>query len=70
MLPIFGSALVIVCVLGGFSAIGGNLAVLWQPFELLIIIGASLGAYIVANPSHVLEGHLAGGRVAGPQAAL
>lgn len=38
------------CILGGFAAMGGHLAVIWQPWELIIICGASLGTFIVANP--------------------
>ncbi len=37
-------------VLGGYGALGGHLEVLFQPFELLIIGGAALGIFIVANP--------------------
>lgn len=55
MLTIVGSLLVIVCVLGGFAELGGNIAVLWQPAEISIIVGASIGAYVVANPRHVLH---------------
>ena len=35
-------------------AIGGKLGPLWQPFELVIIAGAGVGTYIVANPKFVL----------------
>jgi len=55
VLTIIGSLLVVVCVLGGFAELGGNIAVLWQPAEISIIAGASIGAYIVANPRHVLH---------------
>jgi chemotaxis protein MotA len=33
---------------------GGHLYVLYQPFELVIIGGAALGAYLIANPKSVL----------------
>jgi chemotaxis protein MotA len=48
----FGVGLVVAvgCILGGFAAMGGHLAVIWQPWELIIICGASLGTFIVANP--------------------
>ena len=49
-----GFGLVAVSVLGGFAAMGGNLAVLWQPYELVIILGAALGAFVIANPVSVL----------------
>ena len=37
-------------MIGGYSALGGHLEVLVQPFEFVIICGASLGIFIVANP--------------------
>lgn len=54
MLFISGSIIVILSVLGGYSALGGKLMVLWQPFEVVIICGAALGAYLIANPKSVL----------------
>jgi chemotaxis protein MotA len=47
--------MVLGCVLGGYVAMGGKLAVLYQPFELVIIGGAGVGAYITSNPKHVLK---------------
>jgi chemotaxis protein MotA len=38
------------CVLGGFMALGGHVSVLVQPYEFVIIIGAALGTFLVANP--------------------
>ncbi len=48
----FGIGLVIALasIIGGYSALGGHLEVLVQPFEFLIICGSSLGVFIVANP--------------------
>ncbi len=46
---ILGLIVTVGCVLGGYVAGGGHLYVLWQPFELLIILGASLGTFLVAN---------------------
>ena len=40
----------------------GNLKVLMQPAELLIIGGAAVGTVLVANPLHVLK-KIAGGIV-------
>ena len=37
--------MVLGCVLGGYVAMGGKLAVLYQPFELVIIGGA--GAFVI-----------------------
>ncbi|MBC7983380.1 MAG: flagellar motor stator protein MotA, partial [Candidatus Obscuribacterales bacterium] len=46
---IIGSIIVIVCVLGGFMAHGGKVMALWQPYELIVIGGAALGAFVIAN---------------------
>ncbi|MCC7404366.1 MAG: flagellar motor stator protein MotA [Bdellovibrionales bacterium] len=45
-----GALVVIVCVFGGFLAAGGHLHVVWQPFEVVIIFGAALGGFLIANP--------------------
>lgn len=37
-------------LVGGFAAMGGHLAVLWQPWELVIILGTAIGTFVVANP--------------------
>jgi chemotaxis protein MotA len=47
---LIGLVVTLGCVLGGFMAMGGHLDVLMQPFELLIIGGAALGTFLVANP--------------------
>lgn len=52
---VFGLILVIGSVIGGFWAMGGPLYVLWQPYEIVIIVGAAVGAYIIANPNSVLK---------------
>lgn len=52
---IVGIVMVVVCVLGGFVALGGHLEVLWQPFEILIIVGAAMGGFIISNPAPVLK---------------
>ena len=56
MFLIVGAVIVFVSVLGGYVAIGGHLMVLWQPFELIIIGGAALGAFIIGNSKTVLVG--------------
>jgi len=55
---IIGNIIVIGCVLGGYVLHHGNLAVLYQPTEYLIIIGAALGSYLIANPGYVIKGAL------------
>ena len=42
MFAIIGSCIVLVCVVGGYLLEHGNLAVLFQPIELLIIGGAAV----------------------------
>jgi len=54
MLFIVGSVVVILSVIGGYTAMGGHLNVLWQPFEFVIIGGAAAGAFIISNPKSVL----------------
>lgn len=43
------------CVLGGFMAMGGHIEVLIQPWEVVIICGAALGIFFVANPMSVVK---------------
>ncbi len=54
MFVIVGSIVVLLSVLGGYTAMGGKLGVLWQPFEAVIIIGAAIGAYVIGNPKPVI----------------
>lgn len=54
MFLIIGAITVVVCTLGGYAAMGGKLPVLWQPFEVVIICGAALGAFIIANPKDLI----------------
>jgi chemotaxis protein MotA len=50
MLPIIGIVLVIAGIVGGFLMEHGNLLVLMQPGELVIIGGAAIGTVLIANP--------------------
>ena len=54
MLFIFGIIIVFGSVGWGFVLSHGQLAALWQPFEVLIIVGAALGAYLISNPFHLI----------------
>jgi chemotaxis protein MotA len=56
MLFVVGALVVFGSVIGGYAAPGGHLSVLWQPFELVIIIGAGVGAFVISNPKPVLVG--------------
>ena len=42
-------------MLGGFTAMGGHVMVIWQPWEYVIICGASLGTFVVANPMKTIK---------------
>jgi chemotaxis protein MotA len=55
MRMIVGLVIIFACVIGGFVAEGGNLMVLLQPFEALIILGAALGAFVIGNTGPVLK---------------
>jgi chemotaxis protein MotA len=46
---LIGLVVTLGCVLGGFMAMGGHLQVLIQPYEAVVICGAALGTFIVAN---------------------
>jgi chemotaxis protein MotA len=52
---IVGSIIVILCVFGGYAAMGGKLGVLWQPWEYVIILGAAIGAFVIGNSGPVLK---------------
>jgi chemotaxis protein MotA len=69
MLFISGAIIVILSVLGGYVANGGHLFVLWQPFEILIIVGAAAGAFVIGNPKTVLTktGSALGQMMKGPR---
>jgi chemotaxis protein MotA len=51
---LLGAIIIVGCVLGGYSMAHGELAMLWQPAEILIILGAGLGSLVVGNPKEVL----------------
>jgi chemotaxis protein MotA len=56
MLVIVGIVVVLASVMGGYLAGGGHLGVLFQPFEFLIIVGAAVGGFFMANRKPVLSG--------------
>jgi chemotaxis protein MotA len=55
MMFLVGIAAVILSVIGGYLAQGGHMIVLFQPFEFLIIFGASCGAFVISNPMPVVK---------------
>ena len=48
------------CVVAGYLMEHGNLKVLIQPAELVIIGGAAVGTVLIANPLHIIKA-IAGG---------
>jgi chemotaxis protein MotA len=54
MIAIVGIVAVIAAILGGYLLEHGNLSVLIQPAELLIIGGAGIGTLLIANPLPVI----------------
>ncbi len=55
MKTIIGIIIVFGSVCGGYMMAGGHFGVLWQPAEFVIILGAALGALVIANPPKVLK---------------
>ena len=55
MFAIIGAVVVVIAIAGGYLLEHGNLAVLFQPAELLIIGGAAAGTALIANPLPVLK---------------
>jgi chemotaxis protein MotA len=60
MFAILGIALVIAAILGGYLMEHGQILVLVQPAELIIILGSSIGTILVANPAATIKKLLAG----------
>ena len=54
MFFIIGFLVVIGSVIGGYMGAGGHVDVLWQPLEFVIIFGAGIGAFIIANSKAVM----------------
>src|SRR5713226_6024500 len=60
MFAIIGIVVVSGCVVAGYLMQHGNLRVLMQPAELIIIGGAAIGTVLIANPLHILKSIAAG----------
>src|ERR1700723_986463 len=60
MFVIIGIVVVFGCVVAGYLMEHGNLKVLVQPAELVIIGGAALGTLLIANPLHILKAIVGG----------
>jgi len=55
MLFIIGFLVVVGAVIGGYS-VHGDLMILWQPIEFVIIFGGAFGAFVITNPKTVIMG--------------
>jgi chemotaxis protein MotA len=60
MFSIIGIVVVFGCVMAGYLMEHGNIKVLMQPAELIIILGAAIGTVLIANPLHILKKIAAG----------
>jgi chemotaxis protein MotA len=60
MLVIVGGLIVLGAVVGGYLMEHGNLSVLFQPAEVVIIFGAAIGALVISSPMNVLMGVIKG----------
>jgi chemotaxis protein MotA len=60
MFAIIGIVIVFGCVVAGYLMEHGNMKVLMQPAELIIILGAAIGTVLIGNPLHIIK-KIAGG---------
>src|SRR6201987_2144592 len=60
MFTIIGIVVVFGAVLAGYLMEHGNLRVLIQPAELVIIGGAAIGTLLIANPLYILKAIVGG----------
>ncbi|MCX6591024.1 MAG: flagellar motor stator protein MotA [Acidobacteria bacterium] len=56
MFAIIGIVVVFGAVIGGFMLSHGQLPVLWQPNEFIVIFGAAIGTLLIANPMNIVIG--------------
>ena len=52
---ILGLVVTFGCILGGFMFMGGHVEVLIQPAEFIVIGGAAIGGFIMANPMKTIK---------------
>ncbi|BAU57379.1 flagellar motor rotation protein MotA [Halorhodospira halochloris] len=55
MIVLIGAAIAFFSVIVGYAAHGGHLTILWQPYEFLIIFGAAIGGFLIANPMKIIR---------------
>lgn len=59
MLQLIGLVVVLGSVIAGYTMHHGKMMVLWQPTEFIIIGGAGIGSFIMANPPSVIKAAIA-----------
>ena len=59
MLQLIGLVVVLGSVIAGYTLHHGKMMVLWQPTEFIIIGGAGIGSFIMANPPSVIKAAIA-----------
>ena len=54
MIGIVGICIVFVMVFGGYAMAGGKIGIILHslPFEMMIILGAAAGAFVIGNDKH------------------
>ncbi|WP_207479332.1 flagellar motor stator protein MotA [Arenibaculum pallidiluteum] len=62
MLPIIGIVTIFIMVFGGYILAGGKMSLIIAalPFEMMMIGGAAVGAFLISNGGPVLKGALGG----------
>lgn len=55
MRVLIGLLIVVGSIVFGYTGNGGHLYVIWQPFEFIIILGTAIGAFVIANPPHLVS---------------
>lgn len=57
MSSIFGFILIVGMVFGGYTLAGGKMGIITHsaPFEIMIILGSAIGAFIVGNDVHTIK---------------
>jgi chemotaxis protein MotA len=52
---LIGIVIALGAIIGGYAAEGGHLSVIWQPSEYLMIAGAAVGTFVVANSLNTIK---------------
>ena len=58
MLIFVGTLVTLLSVFGGYALAGGHLGALIQPVEILMIVGAGVGAFILGNGMKTIKATL------------